>query len=248
MSSATQSLWAVPRLIAHRGASNCAPENTLAALQQAHHLGATWVEFDVRLAKCGTPIVFHDDTLNRTTNGVGKVSDYRYDDIVQLDAGSWFGDQFRGEKVPKFEDWLATAAKLGLGMNVELKATPDEAHHLAEEVNYFLKHRWPNHLPNPLVSSAQMECLHEIRNQSSHYLYGFITDRWLNDWEAVMRRFNCVSLHINHNEIDAVRVAKVQASGRHVLAYTVNDADRAKYLFQLGVEAVFSDNPALLSF
>src|SRR5688572_22496951 len=88
-----------PRVIAHRGASAYAPENTMAAFSRAHALGAQWIEFDVWLAACGEVVVLHDETLARTTNGYGRVTDFSYAALQPLDAGSWFGHQFRQEKI-----------------------------------------------------------------------------------------------------------------------------------------------------
>ncbi|MDQ2994305.1 MAG: glycerophosphoryl diester phosphodiesterase, partial [Pseudomonadota bacterium] len=94
-------------IIAHRGASFYAPENTLASMRRAHAMGAQWVEFDVMLTSDGELIVFHDDTLERTTDG-GKrnVADTPLAKIRELDAGSWFAPQFKGEPVPPFVELL----------------------------------------------------------------------------------------------------------------------------------------------
>ncbi len=114
--------WPVTQLIAHRGASAIAPENTLAALEKAHEMGMAWVEADVRLTLDNEVIVFHDEKLDRCTNGQGLVKKTSYEIIAKLDAGSWFSDHYAGEKVPRLEQWLTVAAKLGLGIILDLKA------------------------------------------------------------------------------------------------------------------------------
>ncbi len=111
----------LPKLIAHRGASAVAPENTLIAVREAKKLGANWVEFDVRLTKDNELICFHDDTLPRTTNGSGLVYEHTYAALIQLDAGSWFGSQFRGELIPTFTQMATLVTQLGMGMNIEIK-------------------------------------------------------------------------------------------------------------------------------
>jgi glycerophosphoryl diester phosphodiesterase len=101
-------------IIAHRGYSARAPENTLAAIEAAISAGADAVEFDVHTAACGTPVVFHDATLGRTTNGVGPVHRQTLRELKSLDAGRWFSPEFVGERIPSLHQALeATRGRLG---------------------------------------------------------------------------------------------------------------------------------------
>ena len=95
-----------PEIIAHRGYSARAPENTLAAIEAAIGAGARAVEFDVQVAACGTPVLFHDANLGRTTNGVGPVRRRTFGQLQALDAGKWFGEDFEGEKLPSLAQAL----------------------------------------------------------------------------------------------------------------------------------------------
>src|SRR3990170_1715594 len=94
------------QIIAHRGYSARAPENTLAALEAAVAAGADAVEFDLHTAACGTPVLFHDAMLSRTTNGVGPLRRRTLDQLKALDAGKWFSPDFAGERIPSFEETL----------------------------------------------------------------------------------------------------------------------------------------------
>jgi glycerophosphoryl diester phosphodiesterase len=94
------------QIIAHRGYSATAPENTLAALEAAVETGCEAVEFDVQTAACGTPVLFHDTMLGRTTNGVGPLRRHPLGNLKALDAGSWFGDQFAGQSIPTQKEAL----------------------------------------------------------------------------------------------------------------------------------------------
>src|SRR5438445_1086012 len=109
------------RLIAHRGASALAPENTLAAFRKAGEIGAKWVEFDVMLAADGEAVVIHDDTLDRTTNAKGNVCDYPYSYLQTLDAGSWFNPQFSHEKIPTLAEVIGVLRHCKLAANIEIK-------------------------------------------------------------------------------------------------------------------------------
>jgi glycerophosphoryl diester phosphodiesterase len=119
----------LPSLIGHRGCK-LAPENTLAAIRKAHELGAQAVEVDVQCSRDGQLVVCHDDRLDRTTDGHGRLTDYNWAELSQLDAGSWFSPQYKGERLPLLSQVLQTAQQLGLLVVVEIKAgarTPDFA-------------------------------------------------------------------------------------------------------------------------
>ena len=112
----------LPRVIGHRGAAACAPENTLAGLRKALELGCLWVEFDVRLTADGHLILLHDDGLARTTDGRGSAAKSLLAALRRHDAGAWFGRCFKGEPVPTLAEAVALLGELGIGANVELKA------------------------------------------------------------------------------------------------------------------------------
>ena len=98
-------------VIAHRGASGNAPENTLAAFKKAVALGATFIETDLQLSRDAHFVAIHDDTVNRTTNGQGAVHDMTLTELRRLDAGSWFGSEFAGERIPTLEEILEFSKK-----------------------------------------------------------------------------------------------------------------------------------------
>src|SRR5206468_4882936 len=109
-----------PLRVAHRGASARAPENTLAAFREAIRLGADAIELDVQLSADGVPMVIHDLTVDRTTNGHGSVASFASRDLRRLDAGAWFSSRFKGERVPTLEEALE-CARGRCGLNVEIK-------------------------------------------------------------------------------------------------------------------------------
>ncbi len=237
----------LPKIIAHRGAPRVAPENTLASLRAAKELGAEWVEFDVCLTQDQKAIIFHDEKLNRTTNGKGLVSETPFSKIATLDAGSWFDAKFAGEHVPTFTQYVQTAASLDLGMNVELKGKKATSHVLAERVIEVLKTDWPTRLPAPLISSGSLDCLHAVRRISDSYALGVIMDEWQPDWLSILQSVGAASVHVNHKQLTAERIKFVKKESYLLLAYTINEANLARRLFSQGVDAVFSDEPRLFS-
>src|SRR6476619_3892499 len=100
----------VPKIIAHRGGREWAPENTLASFQKALDFGVDGMEFDVQRCATGELVIFHDEELSRTTNGVGLVRDCSLDELRRLDAGSWFDRPFKGERIPLLSEVLTLVA------------------------------------------------------------------------------------------------------------------------------------------
>ena len=232
-------------LIAHRGASSVAPENTLVAFEKADALGADWVEFDVMLTKDNVAIVMHDYTLDRTTNGDGNVADTDYAEIADLDAGSWFSEEFKDTRVPTFSAALQYLKSLMLGINVEIKSTPGTNVQTVEVAVKVLHKHWPSNLPL-LISSASSACLFTVKQHAPDYQLGIIVDKWPDNWLSELKKHPIISVHANHKILSKKRVAKLSKLGYLVLAYTVNDKDRARELIKWGVSAVFSDKADLL--
>ncbi|ADU28931.1 glycerophosphodiester phosphodiesterase [Evansella cellulosilytica] len=108
-------------IFAHRGAAGTHPENTMEAFKAAKLAGADGIEFDVQMTKDRVLVVIHDETVDRTTNGTGWVKDFTYDQLKQLDAGSWFDESFQKANIPTLEEVFKWAANTSLLLNVELK-------------------------------------------------------------------------------------------------------------------------------
>jgi glycerophosphoryl diester phosphodiesterase len=230
-------------VIAHRGACGYAPENTIAAMRKAKQVGAQWVEFDVMLTRDEHAIIIHDTTLDRTTNGHDNVANTDYLDIAKLDAGSWFDKQFAGEKVPTFVELLDCLQDLNLHINVEIKPTLGKDIITAQKTLTLLKQHWSSKNSVPLLSGASLKSLQAVREQDNSIALGWITDKWRKDWQTILKDLDCISLHINHEALNAARVAAVKQAGYLLLAYTVNDIKQAKILFDWGVDAIFTNFP-----
>ncbi len=157
----------VPAVIGHRGACGHAPENTLASIREAAALGVRWVEFDTKLSRDGHVILFHDDKLKRTTGAPGAVADRDLAELQALDAGGWYSDAFKGEPVPTLRQAMAVLAGLGLGANVEIKASPGREDETGRMVAGLLRDAWPAGLPVPLISSFDPVALAAARDVAS---------------------------------------------------------------------------------
>ncbi len=235
------------RIIAHRGASAYAPENTLTAMRKAHAMGAEWVEFDVMLTEDGEAIIMHDLTLARTTNG-GKreVAETSYEKIAELDAGSWFAKEFMQEKVPTLVQLLELLRKLKLNINLEIKPTPGKEIETTKKSLSILEQYWPLSEFPPMISTQSELCLKTVHELAPQYCLGMVIHDWNEPWEKCLNNYGCSSVSVNHLILNAENVQDLKKRIRFVLAYTVNDSYRAKELLDWGVDAVFTDKPDLI--
>jgi glycerophosphoryl diester phosphodiesterase len=234
---------ALPPVIGHRGAAAYAPENTLAGFRKAKALGCRWVEFDVRLTADRQPVLLHDNRLERTTNGRGRVSALPLASVRRYDAGQWFHSSFAGERVPILEEALMLLAELGLGANVELKAPRGKEAVTGALVAELLARSWcadPAHL---LISSFQPAALTAARDRAPHIARGILFRRIPKNWRSVAAELGCVTIHADQQRLRPAVLSEIRRAGYPLLAYTVNDPERAKTLFDFGVKSVFSDVP-----
>jgi glycerophosphoryl diester phosphodiesterase len=232
-----------PRTIGHRGARGYAPENTLAGIRTAAEQGVCWVEVDVKLTRDGVPILMHDDTVDRTTDGRGVVASMDFDYLRRLDAGKPFGPQFAGERIPTLEETLALVFELGLGINLEIKPCPGREEETAYKTLDTARALWPADRPPPLISSFELPSLEVALAHMPDWPRGYLIDRRPADWAAIADRLQATTLNVNARREDERSIAAYLATGRPVLTYTVNDPAQARRLIDLGVSAVFTDYP-----
>lgn len=231
----------LPRLIAHRGASTIAPENTLAALGAAADAGVEAVEFDVRLTRDGACVVFHDDDLDRTSNGSGPVAECDLADLQRLDAGAWFSPAFAGEPIPTLSEVHELCSARGLTANLEIKADPGGEAAVARAVCAELVSRGEAS-PVTVVSSKSAECLRIVRREMPLMPIALILHNE-SLWRALdeARDIGCAALHVSRRRVRGLLVARVKDAGLQLGAYTVNEPARAKRLLTKGVDYLFSD-------
>ena len=232
-----------PPVIAHRGACGYAPENTMAACIKAAQLGIKWVEFDVMLALSGEAIVFHDDRLERTTNGSGCVGDYPYVYLSTLDAGVWFAPSFSGERIPLLRQVLRFLKEMHMSANVEIKPLPGQEERTVVQALETIQTIFPQPHPAILFSSFSVEVLQYLRRYSPDCAIGLLLYEWDPGWEKTCTELNCESIHVYDGILTEKKALKIKAMGKLLLCYTVNDPLRAAELYSWGVDAVFSDVP-----
>jgi glycerophosphoryl diester phosphodiesterase len=234
-----------PKVIGHRGCAQRAPENTLAGFRKAAALGCRFVELDARLTLEGEAVVFHDPTLERTTDGTGPVGATPLADLRARDAGSHFDPSYRGERIPTLSEALGLLRELGLGVDVELKADVGRERALAEAVARAIERVWPRDLPL-LATSFSSLAIEALARQAPEIPRGYLVEALPPDWRARVSQLGAVAAIVDHKMLAADAVGAVKRVGVPLLAYTVNHASRAAELFAWGVDAVFSDLPDAL--
>ena len=230
-------------VIGHRGNPTQAPENTLAAINHAFAMGAGMVEADVHLSSDGVPVVIHDDTVDRTTNGKGQVSQMTVAQLKTLDAGSWKDPKYANERIPTLAEALQAAQGKGL-LLLDLKV--DEMGHPIAEVIRSLN------LPNSNVAVGTWSP--EQRDDIVKFLPGahvFCTADAPKSWnpnyftEQLARGITGFEVGANWSP---EFVAAAHVHGLPVYAYTINDGPIMRKLIEMGVDGIETDDPAVLLF
>lgn len=220
-------------VIGHRGARGHAPENTLLALDTGIRLGAQWVEFDVQLHPSGALLLFHDLSLDRTTDGRGPLAACDIDRLRRLDAG-------QGQQIPTLEEALDLVEQRA-GVNIELKTAAGTAEAVAAVLRQYLAAGWP--AERFLVSSFHLPELWEFRQAAPEIPVGVLLAGVPLDWAGSATELQAATVNLSSEFVDPRLVADAREHGRKVYVYTVNDPAEMRALRALGVDGVFTDYP-----
>ncbi len=232
------------RIIAHRGASRAAPENTLAAFRLASRLGARWLEFDVSLLGDATPVLHHDATLDRCTDATGPLDRLAATDLAGIDAGRWFGAQYAGEPLATLAQALDLIEELDLAANLEMKPHDAPPERIARAVAEALGRR-PWTRSRILVSSYRLGALKALRRLMPDQPLGVLYKDPPAGWPEVLAALGACSLHVRHQYLTREILATAREHGFHVRAYTINEPARMEPFRAAGLTGVFTDHPPL---
>ncbi len=256
-----------PLVIAHRGASGLAPENTTLAVAAAIALGADMVEVDVRPTRDGRLVIFHDRATGRTarfqprTYGKGrrgaKIADLTIEQLKRLDAGSWKGPAFAGLAVPTLSEILAQCAgriALNLELKVDRTLTPTERERFVAGLGQTLRMQWPTGpAKSLLLSSIDHETLRLVRRALPFARIGVLITAGtgakpggLLAARRLAKRLEAYSLHLPMALASPALVKSLHREGLRVFVYTVNRADLMRRWLTVGVDGMFTDRPERL--
>ncbi|WP_417067395.1 glycerophosphodiester phosphodiesterase [Niveibacterium terrae] len=240
--------WPLPPLVTHRCGGTLAPENTLIALEFALAEGCTAVEFDVMLSGSGTAVLIHDETLERTTDGVGRVCETSDEVLLRLDAGAWRAERFAGERIPLFSDAIRRCQALGIVIDIEIKPAEGFAIETATVAASMAAEAWPAGAARlPLISSFSREALCVAARLAPHLPRAPLFEDIPEDWESTLVALDAVGLICDGSRLREADARAIKASGYGLAVYTENDAEHGRRLRALGVDTLITDRPDLLA-
>lgn len=226
-------------VIAHRGASRAAPENTLSAMKKAIEYGADYAECDVFQTKNGEIVLFHDEEMARTTGQEGMIWDYTLAELKELEVGSWFSEEFRGEPIPTLRE-VIQLVKGKIKLNIEVKVSGNDPD-IAEKVVNII--RSESIAKECMVTSFEKPVIEKVKEIAPELITGFIFDEeyppdiFEGNWEYVCSKRNIV---------DEEFVRKAKQNKKKIFVWTVNYPAEMKKFIALGVDGIITDVPDLL--
>ncbi|KQL36042.1 glycerophosphodiester phosphodiesterase family protein [Psychrobacillus sp. FJAT-21963] len=231
--------------VAHRGATGYAPENTIAAFDLAVDMKADYIEIDVQRSKDGKLVLIHDTTVDRTTDGTGKVGDLTFEQLRSLDAGSWKGEQFVGEPIPTFEEILDRYHGK-IGILIELKA-PELYPGIEEQLAEVLKERNLDKPQNEkiIIQSFNFESVKRVDQLLPQVPVGVLTSNRADTTLEALQEFSTYADWFNpsYGIVTEEVVNQVHSQGMQIGSWTVRSQEAADFLFEMGVDAIISDYP-----
>lgn len=227
-------------ITAHRGSSWNAPENTLAAIEQAIDDGADYVEFDVRLTGDGAVVVSHDDSLRRLTGLDRSLSEMTLEQTRQIDIGSWFDETYADQRIPTFKEVLALTRSRA-GLYIELKPGPDEARELVSAV---LEQLPEARRDEAIMASLSPVVISEVNRQAPGMRTTLFAQFVL---RGGLNMTTIDALGLRHDRVTAQAVEAAHHYGYQLHAWTVNSRGQMSRLIDLGVDNIITDRPTLLS-
>jgi glycerophosphoryl diester phosphodiesterase len=231
--------------VAHRGYSAVAPENTLPALAAAVLSGATYVEFDVRTTADGVPVVIHDRTVDRTTDGSGHVWDLTFDALRELDAGSWFSPAYVGVRVPSLAEVLELFPDVDTALLLEIKPPAD-----LEQVKVILAMVAERGLlDRTVVQSFDPQVMRLVREAVPDVRRGLLRLRYEADTVPLAAELDVVCCNPTVADVlgDPETTAELIAAGIEVMPWTANDIGQWPALVEAGVAGLITDRAGELT-
>lgn len=228
-------------IVAHRGSRINRPENTLAAFEEAIRVGADGIELDVHLSKDGEIVVIHDETVDRTTNGVGLVKDMTVAELKELDAGIWFDTEYAGQRLPTLREvfeLLAERQYKGV-LNIELKTSVYPYKGIEKKIGTLLAEAdWPFEVMYSSFSLRSLLKMHRIDPKAE---LGYLVSK--KSMLVFLGRFLPFigALHLSYRWY----FKNGKSAKKHLRLWTVNDEKVMKKAFQQGVTAIITDKPEI---
>ncbi|MBQ8849580.1 MAG: hypothetical protein IJ011_04535 [Clostridia bacterium] len=232
-----------PRVCAHRGFNSVAPENSLAAFGAAVAMGAEEIEFDVWYTKDGVPVSMHDSTLDRVSNGTGKIWDYTYEELLSFDFGIKYGERFAGMRIPTLEDILKKFA-CHCVMNIHLKTEGEKPEYLRRVVELIRKYDCEKYV---YFMSGQNSLLERLEREFPDIAR--CCGGGDGKWQIVERAmtYHCKKLQFYHGHITQAMVDKAHANGIICNVFYSDDAEQTRKYLDMGIDVILTNDYNVIS-
>jgi glycerophosphoryl diester phosphodiesterase len=231
--------------VAHRGATGYAPENTIAAFDKGVEMKADYIEIDVQRSKDGELVIIHDTTVDRTTDGTGSVKNLTFEQLRSLDAGSWKGEEFKGEQIPTFDEILDRYHGK-VGILIELKA-PELYPGIEAQVAQELKERNLDKPQNEkiIIQSFNFESMKITNSLLPKVPIGVLTSNRAHTTEQALKEFAAYADYFNpsYGIVSKELVDQVHALGMKIQSWTVRSQEAADFLLEMNVDGIITDYP-----
>lgn len=238
-----------PLIIAHRGGANLVPENTLAGFKNAINLGVDMIEIDVHLSKDSNIIVMHDGKIDRTTNGSGEIKDMTLSEIKKYDAGSWFSEKFRDERVPTLDETFNTINGKAI-LLIEIKdgdeRYPGLEKKVVESIHKHNANEWT------VVQSFNKNSILRIKKMDPSIITYYLVSSKFDDLylsiaekikagEKIEKQFDGIAPQYSH--LDSAKVEIMHRAGFKVFTWTVDDPKDMVEMININVDGIITNSP-----
>lgn len=229
------------KVFAHRGYSAIAPENSMIAFLWAMRVKADGIELDVQMTKDKELVVIHDETVDRTTNGIGWVKDYTLEEITQLDIGSWFSEEYRDQRVPTLRQVLELVKGSNLELNIELKNSVVSYLGMEEKVvNLVEEYEMEDQV---ILSSFHLQSIHRLHQLRPHFQLAALYDMYVDAPWKYAELLGIKGIHPHYSFVTEEIVSECHKRGIAVRPYTVDDPIEMKRLMDAKVDAIITNVP-----
>jgi len=240
------------KVVAHRGGSNLAPENTLAAFRKAMELGVDMIEIDVAQTLDSVVVVLHDDRVDRTSNGAGSIDSLSYEQVKTLDAGSWFSEQYKNEHIPTLDEVLKQVNGQAI-LLIEIKGGSEQfpgiERRTVEAVKEF------NAVPWTIVQSFNEKAVERVKildpEIKTYYLLGGNYREYYREFRNASGKspppaYGYDGLGVYYKLLTAAAIDSIRHGGLEVFTWTVNDVSDMSEMIKAGVDGIITDSPDIL--
>ena len=229
------------KIIAHRGASKYAPENTMPAFKLAYQLKSEGIETDVQLTKDNIPVLIHDEHVKRTTNGTGYIKELSFEQLRQLDAGSWHSKEFAGTQLISLEEFLQWIADKPLYLNIELKNNKIDYKHL-ESIVYEMVEYYQL-LNRTTLSTFNPRSVSRLKSFNKEIGVAFLTSKRNKNLVSYAYELGANAIHIKYRLLNQLLIDQCKKKDMAVRIYTINRSAQMSKCFKHETTGIFTDVP-----